>query len=345
MQTNNNISILDIQLEGYQYIETIVSNNVKTLVYKKELKETFCPLCHHKCNSKGGVKRRLNHQVLIDSYKIELLILIRRWICSNDLCRHQFRDQVAFANKDKRTTNLLPLRVCLALKDPNKTFASVAREYNLSPTSVRSYFINYVNFQRLELSEIICIDEVYLNINPCGKYCFVIQDFITKEVIDIVKDRHSNTLSTYFMSIPIDERLRVKYVICDMYGVYKELIKRYFPASTLVIDSFHVISLLIRSINNYINIAKRKSSKALKELNEIYPKNDDIRKEISLHRKNLHLLNNHSWVLTKNRNTVNFNYQKRYISSLCDYLNTNEIINMFYMIDYNYKYISEAKEC
>ena len=42
-------------------------------------------------------------------------------------------------------------------------------------------------------------------------------DFITGEIIDILHNRWQSTADDYFYSIPREERLNVKYLICDAY--------------------------------------------------------------------------------------------------------------------------------
>ncbi len=42
-------------------------------------------------------------------------------------------------------------------------------------------------------------------------------DFSNGEIVDIVHNRWSSTLEDYFSHIPLEERLKVKAVICDAY--------------------------------------------------------------------------------------------------------------------------------
>ena len=52
-----------------------------------------------------------------------------------------------------------------------------------------SIFDKYVAMQRLPLSEYICIDEVFLDMDSDGKYALVLIDFVSGEIIDLVTSR------------------------------------------------------------------------------------------------------------------------------------------------------------
>lgn len=95
------------------------------------------------------------------------------------------------------------------------------------------------------MPEYLCVDEVYLNINHKDKYALVLMDFITGEIIDIVHNRWQSTANHYFYSIPLKERLNVKYIICDAYKAYMEYPSMYFPNAIIILDSFHVTKHLI----------------------------------------------------------------------------------------------------
>ena len=43
-----------------------------------------------------------------------------------------------------------------------------------------------------------------------------------------------------------------------MYGPYLNLPNKYFNKASCIVDSFHVVSFLVRSINNYINEVQKR---------------------------------------------------------------------------------------
>ena len=100
-----------------------------------------------------------------------------------------------------------------------------------------------MDLPRLPLPEYMSIDEVYLNISNSQKYAFVIMDFSNGEIVDIVHNRWSSTLEDYFLHIPLEERLKVKAVICDAYQTYLTMPEKYFPNACTVLDASKLSSL------------------------------------------------------------------------------------------------------
>ena len=73
---------------------------------------------------------------------------------------------------------------------------------------------------RLPLTDAICIDEVFLDMDKYCKYALVIQDFHTGDPIDLLRSRRKNVTEPYFANLPPEERNGVKYLISDMYNQY-----------------------------------------------------------------------------------------------------------------------------
>ena len=81
------------------------------------------------------------------------------------------------------------MKIVLAFRDLSKTAASIARKFKTSDTHVLDVFDRYIKLERLELTEIISVDEVHTEIEPDCKYSLVIQDFFTGDPIDILRSR------------------------------------------------------------------------------------------------------------------------------------------------------------
>ena len=78
---------------------------------------------------------------------------------------------------------------------------------------------------------------------------FNICDAKSGKTIDLVLDRTINNLEKYFSYYLEETRKKVKYVIMDMYKPYIGLIKKMFPNSLIIIDMFHIVQLISRSLN------------------------------------------------------------------------------------------------
>ena len=71
----------------------------------------------------------------------------------------------------------------------------------------------------------------------------------TGKTIDIVLDRTITNLEKYFSYYLEKARLKVKWVVMDMYKPYLGLIKKVFPNALIIIDKYHIVQLISSSLN------------------------------------------------------------------------------------------------
>ena len=162
-------------------------------------------------------------------------------------------------------------------------------------------------------------------------------------------NRLEETTNPYFLSIPLEERKNIKYLICDRYNPYINYTKRYFPESIVIIDSFHVVSWLLKLIGQYIKTVKKKYQERdkanyinfLKEHNRINDEETLRKLPVS---KEVYLINNFKWLILRNNSTIDYQEQPRYNHKLKMYLNTYDYEKMLFDLDNNFKYIRDLKE-
>ena len=303
---------------------------------------TFCPECGCIMHSKGIKVRTVNHPIYQDNTRLILKVSQRRWKCTG--CSLSYNEEYPFLERYKRNSNLTPLLVLEAMKDLNRTAVSIAEQFNISDSEVHDLFSQYVDLKRLPLPECISIDEVYFNISANELYGFVIMDFSTGEIVDIVHNRWTNTLEDYFKRIPREERNNVKYVISDAYSPYKILIKRFFPSAEHILDSFHVVKLINSKISLYINEVlkkyRQKQKKQLEEKNMLTNRDYETIKDS----EEIILLRDYRWVLLKDVGNINYSLKRYYHKKLGMYLDTYQIEQMFFAIDDKFKRIRDLKE-
>lgn len=324
--------------------EIVIEGNTKTIHLARPPKIMFCEDCASRMHSKGINKRKLNHQILQDSTILNLVVHQRKWKCTNPKCNAYLNESFPFVEKYKHSTSLIPLLVLEEMKDLNRTAVSIAKQFNISDTQVHDIFTSYVDLPRLKLSEIISIDEVYIDINYKSKYALVIMDFVTGEIIDILHNRWNKTASDYFYSIPIEERKNVKVIICDAYKAYMEYPQKYFPNSVVILDSFHVVKYLITKINVYINQVMKKYQE--KDKLKLEEKNHDTNADNKSIKDSdeVVLLRNYRWVILKNNNEIKYSLDRHYHNLLGMHLDTYTIEKMFFALDDKFETIRDLKE-
>ena len=78
---------------------------------------------------------------------------------------------------------------------------------------------------------------------------FIYMDAQTHKVVDIVYNRQLRHLKYYFLAYQKEVRDKVKTICIDMVLTYIELIRSCFPKAKIIIDRFHVVQLISRSLN------------------------------------------------------------------------------------------------
>ena len=330
---DSDIFISDITIQG----------TTKFLTLETKLYSHFCPSCGFKMHSKGIKKRTIKHPILQDNYELILILKQRRWKCTNPECNYDISDTFRFVNKRRRTTNATDMLIVYAYRNLMETTTSIATRFHVSDTYAHEVFDRYVKMDRLLLTDAICIDEVYLDMDEYCKYALIIQDFHSGDPIDLLRSRRANVTEPYFVSIPIEERNGVKYLISDMYNQYISYVDKYFPNAVSVIDSFHVIQWIIRMIDNYIRQLLKKFRQRDRELEEKLSLEEQ--RPVSLPQSDeVYLLQKYRWLVLANQSSITYHADPRIDSHFRCLMNTYDYEDALFRIDPNLKDFRDLKE-
>ena len=297
---NNITDLLDLEDSDIKISDIIIEGQTKTLIIETPPVASYCPICGFRMHSRGVKKRTINHPILQDGYSLILLLKQRRWRCSNPDCLYEVNESFRFVNKGRRTTNATDMLIVEAYRNLLETSASIAKRFHMSDTYVHEIFDRYVKLDRLPLTDAISIDEVHLDMDDDCKYALVIQDFHTGNPIDLLRSRRTSVTEPYFISIPATERNHVKYLISDMYNPYIAYVEKYFPNAVPVVDSFHVIQWITRSIDNYIRQLLKKYRQRDREYQDKL--SYEQQRPVSLPPSDeVYLLQKYRWLILSNR--------------------------------------------
>lgn len=335
--------LLSLPEDGSIIIDNVeIIADTKFVYISRPAVPVYCPNCSCRMHSKGIYKRKIKHPVLQDSTCIVFIVSQRKWKCTN--CNTYLNESFPFFKPYKQSSDITPLMILNAMKDLDRTTASIARQYHLSDTQVHDIFSAYIDLPRLELPEFLSVDEVHIDISEEEKYALVLMDFCTGQIIDILHNRWKSTAEDYFYSIPFEERKHVRFIISDAYQTYIDYPQNFFPNAVSVLDSFHVIKYLNGLINTYINIVmksyKQLDKERLDQLNhDINGDNKSIKES-----QEVTLLRKYRWVLLKNQDDINYSDRRHYHRALGIYADTYTIEKMFLELDGKFSMIRDAKE-
>ena len=211
------LNLSDDSVEVTSVEET--ENSLIAYVQKKEV-ICFCDQCGSKMESKGPRYRKVNHPILQDGRALQLMVKTRKWYCNS--CNIYRYDSFNFVEKYNQSSNLTILMILEQLKDLNLSFVQIAKNMNVSDTTIHETFMRFVDIPRLPLCRVLCIDEVYLKFDADNLYSVVLMNWETGDIIDILPNRFKSTLESYLCKIPRDGRNVVEYLVSDKATALRE---------------------------------------------------------------------------------------------------------------------------
>lgn len=340
---NDIIKLLGIKDSSIKVLGIQESSASRVITLEKELSEHYCPVCGFRMYSKGRSMRTVNHPIMQDGLKLTLKLIKRRWQCINPDCKTIISDEFSFVDKYRRNTNISDLLIVNAFKDPSLSAREIAKRYSVSDTHVITTFARYVDMPRRQMTEIICVDEVHLNISKKFKYALIIQDFESGEPLDMIPSRREEITEPYFAHMPFKERKRVRYIISDMYRPYLAYVDKYFPNAESVIDAFHVIQLINRNFLNYIRRVIRRLDQRDRDIHE--RREQEFSRHLPFtHSKDYLLLKKFNWMLLKNRCDLTFYPQPRFNRQFSRMMNTYDYLDWIYSLDPAFEELFNLKE-
>lgn len=218
------------------------TNNIIIEIYLKKDDNSTCDCCNSKNISINGSKVSCIKTTTIESKNAIARVHRRRLKCND--CKHTFLEPNPLRTDGHRISIQKEIMILNALRDKTKTYSSIAEEFDVSPSYVTNLFDVKVNLHRLQLPEVMCIDEVYLKKLVKRSYCFVIYAPQWRKIVDVLDSRRELDLIDYFSRIPEKEKNNVKYVSMDLYDHYRNVIKKCFPKAKISADPFHVVKQL-----------------------------------------------------------------------------------------------------
>ena len=230
---------------------------------------TYQPLCCEKCGVAFDNKFEKHGFITsnikipdVSGFKTILRLKKQRYLCKHCGKAFTLRDNVTeygcCISKNTKWKIANDLRNKISEKD-------IAKNNNVSPNIVERVMDSYYDNQKLYknyLPKVLSFDEFKSVKSADGAMSFHLCNGETGQTIDIVEDRKLLSLLQYFSYYSFNARKSVKFIVIDMYSPYVSLIKKMFPNAQIIIDTFHLIQLISRSLNK-TRIKAMKNNKAV----------------------------------------------------------------------------------
>ena len=110
---------------------------------------------------------------------------------------------------------------------------------------------------------ITCLNILFKGV--ARKLHFICLNGETHEVVQILRNRLKKNLLKYFGKFTLKARANVKTVTIDLNFYYQDIVRAYFPNAQIIIDRFHMVQMLTRSLNSLRVITMKKFNKDTRE--------------------------------------------------------------------------------
>ena len=236
------------------YLEEVKINGVTSFVFKGTLsyQPTHCEHCGTLFDSKFKKHGFKTSRIVIPKISLHdtyLDLKKQRYYCGH--CQSTFTLKTSIVEKHCYIS--YNTKHAIALEAQNKISESdIARRHQVSHSTVNRIIHSFYESQSLNfnyLPENLCFDEFKSVKSAEGYMSFIFCDADTKQIIDIIEDRHLISLQAYFKKYSKEARDRVKHIVIDMYTPYISLIKELFPHAQIILDKFHLVQHLSRALN------------------------------------------------------------------------------------------------
>lgn len=258
-QDNYILKTLNMKDKNIHFYEEFVTekyiNDKRSLIYQGYLTyiPEYCPkcgTCYDEKIEKHGFKESLIKIPSVSKLDTYLSLNKQRYYCNH--CNRTFTCTTDVVNYGCNISNNTKHSIAVDLIK-KRSEKDIAIDNNVSPNTVERVIDSYYELDskvyKGTLPQVLSFDEFKSVKSADGAMSFQICNGKNGKIIDIVEDRKLNNLMKYFSRYSRKSRMNVKAIIIDMYTPYITLIQTMFPNALIVIDKFHLVDLISRSLN------------------------------------------------------------------------------------------------
>lgn len=205
--------------------------------------EHICQHCGHPTSFIKDYRIQIIKDAQIFGKDLYIHLRKRRYLCKH--CGHSFTETNPLVQRYQHFTTRFYAQVYKEFQTL-QSFKAISKRFGISTTSTIRWF-DKIAYGLPVLPECFSIDEFRGNANNEKFQCNV-TDPIRHKVLDILPKRDVESLCRHFCKYPIEERNLVKNVVMDLSTTFRSAVHTLFPNATITADKFHVIRLVVWSM-------------------------------------------------------------------------------------------------
>lgn len=208
-----------------------------------------CPLCLRPTTQVNQYTQREVRDLDISGRQVWLAVRVRQFVCPD--CDRYFTEQLSFADSGKSHTHRQAKWIfdCCA-KQP---FTEVGALLDVNAKTVERIYYQHVNAcldlpARYAAVRRLGIDEISHRKGKAS-YCCVLTDLDKNIALEVLPSRSKATLIAHFQKLGPEFCAQIESVSFDMWPAYHSVSQRFFPQAVHVVDRFHVVKALNKSLD------------------------------------------------------------------------------------------------
>jgi len=249
--------LLDIQDKNIEVEENAVElrsyqgQMAKFITAKLTYTPAYCECCGVKNEDytvyKNGTKTSRITLPISGAYPTYLNLKKQRFYCK--ACNGTFSASTSIVQKDCFISNHTKAKILIKATDA-QSLTDIAKDCLVSTSTVQRVITTEAKKHHKQyqyLPKHLSFDEFKYK---KGQMAFEYVDAETGDIIDILERRDARTIKEHFIrNYHLKDLKKVETVTIDMNAGYVNVIKEIFPQAKIIIDRFHIVQLISRSMN------------------------------------------------------------------------------------------------
>lgn len=242
--SQDNCSSLLLGIEGALIQSISESNDRLTIQFRLQRRPHRCPRCQQTTETVHDYRIRRVKDLPSRMKPVIWLYEKRRYRCL--ACGKRFAEKLADLPRYHRHSNRLVAALLTEL-GCLESLVSLARRFGVSPSTLHRWQQLLSYGPPDQLPAVLGIDEFRGNAGGERFQC-ILTDPERHRVLDILPNRNSTELTTYFLQFSRAQRQRVRWIVMDMSSLFYQTLRPLFPEAAFIADRFHVVRYAVWSL-------------------------------------------------------------------------------------------------
>ena len=243
-QLNFITNLLGIKDPNITILDYVDAGTHKEIIAKLDYPAPKCPHCQGQMAKYDFQKESKIPYLECAGYKTLIRLRKQRFRCQD--CGKMAVAETSLVKKNHQIATIVKQKIAQKLIE-KVSMTAIAESLAVSTSTVirklkEFEFTTDLNY----LPEHMSWDEYSFK---KGKISFIAQDFDSRRILAILDGRTQVTISNHFLRYSRQVRGRVKVITMDMFSPYYDLAKQLFPNAKIVLDRFHIVQHLIRTMS------------------------------------------------------------------------------------------------